>query len=78
MTTIRELRASRNWSRRELAEAVGVSGQAVYTWESGRKLPSLPSLRTIAHVFQVPIEEITFPREEEGASTPKTRRAVVR
>jgi len=67
MPTVRELRASRNWSRRELGEAVGVSGQAVYTWESGRKFPSLRTLRALSQAFGVPIEEITFPGEEAAS-----------
>ncbi len=74
MTTVRDLRASRNWSRRELGEAVGVSGQAIYTWETGRKVPSLRALRALSQVFDIPIEEITFPGEENTASI-KTRRA---
>ena len=55
---LKVLRAERNWSQAELAESLGVSRQTVNALETGKYDPSLPLTFKIAHVFQLPIEEI--------------------
>jgi putative transcriptional regulator len=55
---LRELRASKEWSQAELAEALGVSRQTVNAIETGRYDPSLPLAFKIARLFRRPIEEI--------------------
>ena len=55
---VRELRASKNWSQAELAEALGVSRQTVNAIETGKYDPSLPLAFKIARLFRRSIEEI--------------------
>lgn len=63
MPMIRELREQHGWTQRELGERVGVSGHAVWCWESGTKIPSVPTLRKLAGVFSLPMDVIWFPKE---------------
>ncbi len=55
---LKVLRAERNWSQADLAEALGVSRQTVNALETGRYDPSLPLAFKIARVFDQPIESI--------------------
>ena len=55
---LKVLRAERNWSQADLAQALGVSRQTVNALETGRYDPSLPLAFRIAHVFGHPIESI--------------------
>ena len=55
---LRVLRAERNWSQADLADALGVSRQTVNALETGRYDPSLPLAFKIARVFDQPIESI--------------------
>ena len=58
LPTIEKLREARGWSRKELADLLGVSVQSVHYWEAGLKLPTIRHVRTMAGVFGVPMEEI--------------------
>lgn len=55
---LKVLRAERNWSQADLADALGVSRQTVNALETGRYDPSLPLAFRIARVFDQPIESI--------------------
>ena len=55
---LKVLRAERNWSQADLAQALGVSRQTVNALETGRYDPSLPLAFRIANVFGQPIESI--------------------
>lgn len=55
---LKVLRAERNWSQADLAQALGVSRQTVNALETGRYDPSLPLAFKIARVFEQPIESI--------------------
>ena len=55
---LKVLRAERNWSQADLADALGVSRQTVNALETGRYDPSLPLAFKIAKVFGHPIEAI--------------------
>jgi putative transcriptional regulator len=59
---LKVLRAERDWSQQDLAEALGVSRQSVNAIETGKYDPSLPLAFRIADVFGASIEEI-FSRE---------------
>ena len=58
MKSIRELRTERGWTQLELANEIGVTPSAVYTWESGRNEPRIQQLRDLARVFGVRMDEI--------------------
>ena len=55
---IRELRASRNLSQAELAEAMEVSRQTINSIETERYTPSLPLALALARYFGLTVEEV--------------------
>jgi putative transcriptional regulator len=55
---LRVLRAERQWSQQDLANALDVSRQSVNAIETGKYDPSLPLAFRIAAVFGQPIEAI--------------------
>ena len=62
---VREQRAQREMSQADLASALGVSRQTVISIESGRYLPSLPLAFRIARFFEMPLEKMFDPEEED-------------
>jgi putative transcriptional regulator len=65
--SLRVLRAERNWSQAELADALGVSRQTVNALETGKYDPSLPLAFKIARLFDRMIEDIFDPEEPDVA-----------
>jgi transcriptional regulator with XRE-family HTH domain len=65
--TIRHLRKSAGLTQRQLAEAMGVNHMSIYHWESGRNEPSARQLKTLAEVFEVPMEAIAFEKDAAKA-----------
>jgi putative transcriptional regulator len=65
---VREQRAQRGLSQAELAGALGVSRQTVISIESGRYMPSLPLAFRIARFFELPVEKMFDPFEEEAGT----------
>ncbi len=55
---LKVLRAERNWSQQDLADALAVSRQSVNAIETGKYDPSLPLAFRIADLFAMPIEQI--------------------
>lgn len=55
---LKVLRAERDWTQGDLAEALDVSRQTVNALEKGKYDPSLPLAFKIARIFEQPIEEI--------------------
>ena len=55
---IRALRKGRKRTQEQLAEALGVSPQAVSKWETGASCPDVESLPSIAAYFGVSIDEL--------------------
>jgi len=55
---LRVLRAEREWSQQDLANALDVSRQSVNAIETGKYDPSLPLAFRIADVFGLRIEQI--------------------
>jgi putative transcriptional regulator len=52
------LRAERDWSQQDLADALAVSRQSVNAIETGKYDPSLPLAFRISDLFAMPIEAI--------------------
>jgi DNA-binding XRE family transcriptional regulator len=76
MKTIRQLRQDRGWTQFELALQVGVQPQAVYLWESGRRTPQVPQLRTLGQLFGICSDEILLePMSDLPAAEPHRARA---
>lgn len=74
MKTIRALRQERGWTQFELALLVGVQSQAVYLWESGRRVPQVPQLRKLGQLFGICSDEIAL-EPVTAASAVATHRA---
>jgi putative transcriptional regulator len=55
---LKVLRAERNWSQADLADALDVSRQTVNALETGKYDPSLPLAFKLARLFDLKIEDI--------------------
>jgi putative transcriptional regulator len=62
---VRERRVQQEMSQAELAAGLGVSRQTVISIENGRYLPSLPLAFRIARFFDLPVDKMFDPEEEE-------------
>jgi putative transcriptional regulator len=58
---IRVLRAERDWTQAQLADAARVSRQTINAIETGRFDPSLPLAFVIARIFGLTIEAVFDP-----------------
>lgn len=56
--SLKQLRAERNWTQKDLAAELGVSRQTVIAIERGKYAPSLPLAFRIARTFGLPVEAI--------------------
>jgi putative transcriptional regulator len=65
---VREQRAQRGLSHAELGTALGVSRQTVISIENGRYLPSLPLAFRIARFFELTVDKMFDPDDEETGS----------
>ena len=66
---IGELRRARGLTQQQLADALGISGQAVSKWESGLGYPDITLLPAIADTLGVSIE-VLFGREPDAPILP--------
>jgi putative transcriptional regulator len=55
---LKVLRAERDWSQSDLADALDVSRQTINALETGKYDPSLPLAFKIARMFALKIEDI--------------------
>jgi putative transcriptional regulator len=65
---VREQRTQRGMSQAALGTALGVSRQTVISIESGRYLPSLPLAFAIARFFDMTVDKMFDPEEEEAGA----------
>jgi putative transcriptional regulator len=72
---LKVLRAERNWTQAQLADALDVSRQTVNAIETGKFDPSLPLAFRAARLFGLRIEEIFHdPALDKDGSNPATER----
>ncbi|MCG6119563.1 MAG: helix-turn-helix transcriptional regulator [Blastomonas sp.] len=55
---LKVLRAERDWTQGDLADALQISRQSINAIETGKYDPSLPLAFRIADLFELPIEAI--------------------
>lgn len=55
---LKQLRLARDLTRAELAERSGISTPSIWAWETGRTVPRLGSLETLAKGLGVPVSEL--------------------
>ncbi|MBQ0125500.1 MAG: helix-turn-helix transcriptional regulator, partial [Clostridiales bacterium] len=55
-----KLRSEKNLTQEELGEIIGVSNKTVSRWESGKYLPPVEMLDTLAEFYGVSINEIIY------------------
>lgn len=55
---LKELRIEKGLSQRKLGEVFNVCNQTVSFWETGSREPDLDTLLSIAHYFEVPLENL--------------------
>jgi XRE family aerobic/anaerobic benzoate catabolism transcriptional regulator len=65
---VRQLRAARRWTIRDLAERSGVSVRFLVQLESGHANISVRRLADIAHAFEVPASTLLSERESDAAA----------
>jgi len=65
---VREQRLQREMSQAELAAALGVSRQTVISIENGRYLPSLPLAFAIARFFDLTVDNMFGPDQEQAGA----------
>lgn len=55
---IQKLRNSKRWTQEQLADKLYVSRTAVSKWESGKGYPNIDSLKDIAKIFDITIDDL--------------------
>lgn len=60
---LQQLRKQRNLTQEQLASAIFVSRTAVSKWESGRGVPEIGSLKSLAAFFDVTVDDLLSPSE---------------
>jgi len=59
-----ELRSAMRLSQTELADMLGVTNKAVSKWENGKAKPTTDTIRKLAALFKVDVEELLSMKEE--------------
>lgn len=57
---LKDIREERKWSQKKLAKEMGVSQQAISTWETGERVPKPKDMQHIEDIFLVNKEKIFF------------------
>ena len=55
---LKELRKSRGWSQKDLADRIGVNFRTVSTWENGSFEPSFSTLAKLCEIFDESFENL--------------------
>lgn len=74
---IEEKRLSKNLTRRELANAIGVTPAAVDAWEKGRSSISTPLLSRVADVLECTTDELLGRKEVKDGGMEDPARAAL-
>ena len=64
---LRKKRIEKGMKQYELAEAVGLSSQAIYYYETGAREPNLETLRKLAAVLGCTLDELIGREADQGS-----------
>lgn len=70
---IYKLRTERKWSQEKLAEAVGVSRQAVSKWELGEAVPDVSNIISLSRIFNVSNDYLLIDEENNPSVKPSIK-----
>lgn len=76
---IADLRRSKGLTQDDIAEALGVSGQAVSKWENDISYPDISLLTPLAALLDVSVDRLLSPKKEQASMTilpPEQRRNI--
>ena len=62
--TLRQLRLDRGMTQEEVAEQVGLTRQAVSSYESGRTQPGVDILQRLAEIYETDLTDIIYGRNQ--------------
>lgn len=68
---IRQSRMAKNMTQMDLADAMGVSYQAVSNWERGNSMPDISKLEDLCRVLEIAIPELLGAQQRETAAVQK-------
>jgi len=68
MMTLREARLKAKYTQQRLADALGVTRQAVSEWERGLSVPDVNMGKRIAKVLKTDVNQIEFPVRRKGVA----------
>lgn len=73
---IKYLRKQRKWSQEELGSHIGITKEAISTYERGKNQPNVETLTKLSELFSVTIDDLILRNiEEEGTSSAPVARA---
>lgn len=75
---LQQLRKGKNMTQQQLADMLYVSRTAVSKWESGKGYPNIESLKRIAQLFDVSVDQLLSDKKRTELAERGTRRARAR
>ena len=70
---LKQLRLSKNYTQEEVAGKIGLTRQAISSYESGRTQPSVDLLMQFANIYEVELEEILYGKRKENRERKKMK-----
>jgi transcriptional regulator with XRE-family HTH domain len=58
--TLRAIRINKGWSLEEASVKIGVSKDTLSNWERGETYPTVPQIKRIETVYNIPFSNINF------------------
>lgn len=55
---LKNLRISKNFSQRQLADMLGINPSAISAWESGRNLPKYDHIERLAQIYEIDVNRL--------------------
>ena len=62
---LKQLRLSKNYTQEDVADKIGLTRQAISSYESGRTQPGIDLLMRFAEIYEVELDEILYGKKQE-------------